>query len=95
MKSMTQTKFRSAIKKTTQNYGAKNVRIFGSYARNEQTKTSDVDILLDMPKKSSLLDLIALKYDLESKLDIHVDVVTYKSIKPTLKARILQEAISL
>jgi uncharacterized protein len=73
-------------------YGATNIRIFGSFARGEQTKRSDVDLLVDLPKGMSLLDHAGLQVDLEEALGRSVDVVPADSIKPLLRDRILTEA---
>lgn len=69
--------------------------MFGSYARNEERNDSDIDLLLEMPKDSSLLDLVALKSDLEDTLGTKIDIVTYNSIKPALRDRIIHEAVAL
>jgi len=65
--------------------------IFGSYARGEQKKRSDIDILIEF--KGSLLNLIRLERELEKKLGIKVDLLTYKEIHPLLKKRILNEEV--
>jgi len=59
--------------------------IFGSYAVGENTKDSDVDILVELQKGSSLLDLIRLKRKLEEALNKEVDLLTFNSISPLLK----------
>ncbi|WP_457613569.1 nucleotidyltransferase family protein [Methanocaldococcus sp.] len=69
--------------------------MFGSYARNEQKETSDIDILVEFDKKKSLLDLVRLKYELEEVLGKEVDILTYNSIHPLLKERILNEAVDI
>ena len=70
--------------------------IFGSYARGEQTKRSDVDILIEVQgKKFSLLDLIALEMELKEILQIKVDLLTYNGISPLLRERILKEEIKI
>lgn len=65
--------------------------IFGSFARGDNTKRSDIDILVKLKNSKTLFDLIELKMALEEKLDRKVDVLTYKSIHPLLKKTILQE----
>lgn len=65
--------------------------IFGSYARGEQKKKSDVDLLIRFKGRKNLLDVIGIKQDLEEKLRKKVDVLTYGSIHPLLKERILKE----
>lgn len=65
--------------------------IFGSFARGDNTKNSDIDLLVKLKKNKTLFDLIGLKIALEEKLDKKVDVLTYESINPLLKKTILQE----
>ncbi|MCI0887517.1 MAG: nucleotidyltransferase family protein, partial [Chloroflexi bacterium] len=72
--------------------GARNIRVFGSVARDEATTDSDVDILVDMEPGRSLLDLTGLQLDLEELLGRDVDVVTENGLSPYLKDRILAEA---
>jgi hypothetical protein len=74
-------------------YGAKNIRIFGSFARGENTAASDADFLVNM--EGSLLKRIAFMQDLEELLGRKVDVVTERSIHWFVKDRILQEAVPL
>jgi predicted nucleotidyltransferase len=76
-------------------HGAHNVRIFGSRARKDSSETSDLDILVEMQPNSTLLDLIAIKQDLEDLLGCKVDVVTESSLSPYIKDDILKEAVSL
>jgi uncharacterized protein len=83
---------RPIVQRITRSYGAENVRIFGSFARGEQRKTSDIDLLVDLPDGMSLMDLSGLKIDLEDALQRKVDVVPARSIKPALRERILAEA---
>ena len=65
--------------------------IFGSLARGEMTKNSDIDILVQLAKNKSLIDLVGLQLELEDKLGVDVDVVSYGGIHPALKNIILKE----
>ena len=65
--------------------------LFGSVVRGELTEDSDIDILVEFKGKKSLLDLVGLKLELEETLKRKVDVLTYKSLHPLLKDRILRE----
>ena len=76
-------------------YGASNLRIFGSVSRNETTSDSDIDILVHLEAGRSLLDLIAIKQDLQDLLGREVDVVTQDSISPYIREQVLQEAVRL
>lgn len=71
--------------------------IFGSYARGEQKRSSDIDILIryNKKKKKSLLDLVGLKQELEEKLKKKIDVLTYDSINPLLKKYILTDEVKI
>lgn len=69
--------------------------IFGSYARGEATKKSDIDILIKYRARSrkSLLDLVGLELELEKKTGKKVDLVEYSVIHPRLKDQILHEEV--
>ncbi|TSA46408.1 hypothetical protein D4R51_00205 [bacterium] len=68
--------------------------IFGSYARGEATKKSDVDVLIKVKaKKFSLFDLVGLELELKKALGKDVDLLTYDGIDPLLKDRILNEEV--
>lgn len=69
----------------------KKASLFGSVVRGDFTEKSDVDLLVEFKGKKSLLDLVRLKIKLEELLGRKVDVLTYKSINPLLKTRILNE----
>ena len=69
--------------------------IFGSYARKEAKKNSDLDLIVEFKKRKSLLDLIALKLELEKKTELKVDVLTSNSIHPKIKSLIQEEKIQI
>lgn len=70
--------------------------IFGSYARGEQKKNSDIDILVEINDKNmSLLGFIAIKHKIEDILKKKVDLVEYKVIKPRIKQIILNEEVRI
>ena len=76
-------------------YGGKNIRLFDSVVRGTATESSDLDILLEMELGRSLLDLMAIKQDLEDLLGSQVHVVTEFSLSPYLRDGVLKEAVSL
>lgn len=71
--------------------GVTKAAIFGSVARGEMKKSSDVDILVKLEKGKSLFDFVKLKFELEDKLGKKVDLVSYNAIKPRLKDYILRD----
>jgi predicted nucleotidyltransferase len=80
------------IQRVARSHGARSVRVFGSRARGEARPDSDLDLLVQLEAGRSLLDLIAIKQDLEDLLDCTVDVVTEAGLSPYLRDRILAEA---
>lgn len=72
-------------------YNPVKIGIFGSYARNEDTAESDIDILVDFKKTLSLFDLGGIKYDLIEILKRPEDIVTEKSLNKRLKKYILND----
>ena len=71
------------------------IGVFGSYARNEQTKESDLDLLIDFNSKINLLDLIGLEQELSEVLGIKVDLVTKRSVKENLLPFIQKDLIRI
>mgnify|MGYP001558585134 CR=1 FL=1 len=69
--------------------------IFGSYARGEQKKKSDVDILVEISDDVSLLGVIRLKNVLEKALRKRIDLVEYALIRKELRERILNDEIPI
>lgn len=65
--------------------------LFGSYVHGDNTENSDIDILVEVPRGTGLFGFVGLKRKLEEVLQKKVDLVTYKSLSPLLRDRILQE----
>ena len=87
---------KSKIRPILKRHDVKKAAIFGSYARGEEKKRSDVDILIkNRYDNKTLLDLAGLHLELEKKLKKKVDILTYDSIHPLLKDIILNEQKSI
>lgn len=86
---------RNDILRLAAEYGAHQIRVFGSAARGEAGPTSDIDFLVRMDQGRSLLDLIELSQELESVLHRKVDILTDEGLSPYLRQRILDEAVPL
>lgn len=86
---------REQIQEIAMQHGARNVRVFGSLARGSGGEDSDLDLLISLDKGRSLLDLVALKHELEDLLGCPVDVVTDRSLSPYLRQQVLHEAVAL
>jgi len=83
---------REEVMRAAARHFASNIRVFGSVARGEDGPDSDIDLLVDFAPQASLLDLIALKHELEQLLQRRTDVVTANGVSPFLRQRILDEA---
>ncbi len=86
---------RDRIIQLAANHGVHNVRVFGSVVRGEAGPTSDIDLLVEMDKGRSLLDLIVLSQELEMFLERKVDILTDEGLSPYLEQRIHAEAVPL
>ncbi|GAB4296766.1 MAG: nucleotidyltransferase domain-containing protein [Oscillatoriaceae cyanobacterium] len=74
-------------------YGVSRLGIFGSFARNEATESSDVDVVLEL-EQPNLFMMVHIKEELEKNLGKPVDLVRYRDrMNPYLKVRIDREAI--
>lgn len=69
--------------------------IFGSFARNEATEDSDIDILVHFKGRKGLFDLAGLELELEKKVRRKVEVITYNSINPLIKEHLLEEEVKI
>ena len=86
-------KMKSKIVRILERAGVVRAGIFGSYARGEEKKNSDVDILIEFD--GSLLDLVGLEMELNKILGVKVDLLTYGGVSSYLKDRILGEEIRI
>ena len=73
-------------------YNVKRAGIFGSYARGEQKRNSDIDIIIQPPKGMGF-GFAGIQMEMEKKLGRKVDMVTYKYLSPYLKDKILESEV--
>jgi uncharacterized protein len=84
------------IKSIAAQHGAFNVRVFGSVARGQADRDSDLDLLVDYDlAKTSPWFPVRLIRDLEDLLGIKVDVVTPAGLKARIQTEVLQAAVTL
>jgi predicted nucleotidyltransferase len=76
-------------------FGVVTIGVFGSFSRGEQTKKSDVDVLVEFSKdaKIGFFKFLDLEEFLSRKLGVKVDLVTKDALKPFIGERILQEVV--
>jgi uncharacterized protein len=72
-----------------------NARVFGSVIRDEDTETSDLDLLVEPTPATSLMDIGAIRLELKNLLGITVDVVTPNALPDSFRDQVLNESIPL
>jgi len=77
----------------SQRFAVKEIGIFGSVAREEQTDASDIDLLVEFAQPVSLVTFMRLEYYLSDILGNKVDLVTFDSLKPFIQQDVLSEVI--
>ncbi len=90
---MIDAKTKKIIVEILKKHGVKRAAVFGSFARGEEKKKSDIDILVEVPEKMSLLGFIGLELEIEDKLKRKVDLVEYGYVHPLLKEQIMAEQV--
>lgn len=76
-----------------QNFKVKSIGLFGSYAREEQTEKSDIDMLIEFEAPVGFFKFIELEDYLSGKLGAKVDLVTPDALKLLIKPYIMAEAV--
>lgn len=74
--------------------GVTKAGIFGSYARGEAKKRSDIDIIIQPPRGMGI-EFFGLNFELEEKLGKKVDLLTYKSVHPYIKKYIMADEVRI
>ena len=74
-------------------FGVRNVGLFGSYIRNEQSNESDIDLLIDFEPEKENFDNYMAVYDLFKVIfkNEKIEVVTKNGLSPYIGPKILKE----
>lgn len=86
---------RDEIRGIALSHRVSNIRVFGSAARGDDIEGSDLDLLVDPTQETTLMDIGAIRFELRRLLGIPVDVLTPKSLPPTFRQRVIEEAMPL
>ena len=84
---------KDTIVRVLQEHGVVHAGVFGSVAREESQEESDLDLVIEFQGDKTLLDLVAVKLDLEDVLGRRVDVLTYSALHPLLRQRVVKEQV--
>jgi predicted nucleotidyltransferase len=88
-------KYRDTIIPILLKNGVDRAGIFGSFARNEADENSDIDILVHFRGRKGLFDLARLELELEQVALRKVEVITYGSISPLIRERVLKDEVRI
>ncbi len=83
---------RGKLLRAARRHGVRHLRLFGSVARGDDSDASDVDLLVELAPRRTLLDLIGFQKDAEEVLGVAVDVATPAMLKERVRARALRDA---
>jgi len=83
---------RTHLPELRERYGVRELQLFGSCLRGEQSKRSDLDVLVEFDRVPSLFEFIRLERHLGELLGMKVDLVMKSALKPTIGRYILEEA---
>ncbi len=74
-------------------YHVERIALFGSYAREEQEESSDIDVLARFGADADLFDLVGLSQYLEEKLGLCVDVVPETALRPEIASQVTRDLV--
>lgn len=80
-------------KELSKRFGLKSIGLFGSYARGEETPSSDIDLAIELESNNSFRSFFGLKYYLEENLQTTIDLGIESTLKPIVKESIQNEII--
>ncbi len=83
---------RERLLEAARRHGVRNIRVFGSVARGEDTEASDIDLLVDLEPPRTVIDLIGFQQEAEEILGAPVDAAAPRFMKSRVRARALREA---
>jgi uncharacterized protein len=86
---------RKEILQLGERFGVRNIRVFGSVARDEATSDSDLDLLVDVDRGHGYFDMAGFALGVEDQLGVFTQVATPRGLKLRIRDRILREAVAL
>lgn len=64
--------------------GVKEIGLFGSFVRNEMTPESDIDVLVEYKRGTTLFDIVRMQLDLAERIGRKIDLVSKNSVRPDI-----------
>ena len=86
---------REAIRRIALSHRVTNVRVFGSVVHGDDSEGSDLDLLVEPTKETTMMDIGAIRYELKQLLGIPVDVLTPSALPAKFRGQVIAEAQSV
>lgn len=86
---------RREVQEILTSHGVTNIRVFGSVARGDDDQDSDVDLLVDFARGTSLFTILRIQDLLERLLEAEVDLVSNAGLKARMRPTVEADAIPL
>lgn len=83
---------RNIIRSVVERYRARNPRVFGSVLHGNDEEGSDLDLLIEPTKDTTLFDIGGIRYELKQALGVEVDVLTPNALPDKFRSIVLAEA---
>lgn len=83
---------RAALLEILGRHGLGNVRVFGSAARGDDHESSDVDLLVEAPRGTTLLTLVRARREAEAVAGVPIDIHTLASLQDRIRDGVLKDA---
>jgi predicted nucleotidyltransferase len=86
---------RAEVLEVLERHGIRNASVFGSVARGDDRHDSDLDLLVELPPNTGLLSVARIEAELESILEVTVDLVSANGLKPKVRSRVERDLVAL
>ncbi|MCY3801367.1 MAG: nucleotidyltransferase family protein [Chloroflexi bacterium] len=88
-------RLRSQKKTLAERFGVTGLALFGSFARDQATEGSDVDILVRFDGPATSRSYFGVQFHIEDMLGRPVDLVTDKALRPEIRPYVEREAVDV
>lgn len=86
---------RQDIVRAGEQFGVRNIRVFGSVARGEAAEDSDLDLLIDLDPGHGYFDMTGFALEVERLLGVFTQVATVGGLRLRIRDRVLREAVAV
>jgi len=87
--------YQQSILSVLERHSIRRAAVFGSFAKNEVTPDSDIDLLIEADKDFTLFKMLQLEDEITKLTKRKVDLVEYNALKPSIKKEVLQSSVAI